>query len=177
METAPTLRVAPVAALDTATRRAIVALCEAAFSEDFAGMFSLLPDSTHVLAHVGDTLVSHALWVTRRLQPEGLSPLRTAYVEAVATHPAHERRGYATAVMRRVAGEIRGYELGALSPAAISLYTRLGWEMWQGPLAIRTATGLLDTPDEEVMILQTPRTPALDLHTRITAEWREGELW
>jgi hypothetical protein len=49
--------------------------------------------------------------------------------------------------------------------------------VWHGPLAIRTEHALLDTPDEEVMILRLAGTPPLDVYTRLTAEWRQGELW
>ena len=44
-------------------------------------------------------------------------------------------------------------------------------------MAIRREAGLLETPDEGLMILRTPHTPPLDLAALITAEWREGELW
>lgn len=140
-------------------------------------MFRLLPGSTHILVRVEGDLASHACWVTRWLQPEGLRALRTAYVEAVATDPSHQGKGLGSFVMMRLAEKIGGYELGALSPARVSFYERLGWEMWRGPTAIRTRGGLLPTPGEEVMVLRTPRTPALDASTLITAEWRKGELW
>jgi aminoglycoside 2'-N-acetyltransferase I len=56
-------------------------------------------------------------------------------------------------------------------------YARLGWELWRGPLFVRTDAGLMPTPDEEVMILRLPRTTPLDLDSPLSAEWREGELW
>ncbi len=173
------LRVRPADALTPSDRSAIVALCEAAFDEDFGRLFELLPGSTHVLAHLGGTLVSHACWVTRQLQPGALPPLRAAYVEAVATLPAYGGRGYGSAVMTRLAAEIaRGdYDLGALAPARYAFYERLGWERWRGPTAIRTDRGLLPTPDDDVLILRLPRTPELDLDAPLSAEWREGELW
>jgi len=158
-------------------RRAVIALCARAFEEDFADMFALLPHATHVLASRRGALVGHACWVTRRLQPDGLDPLRTAYVEAVATEPAYQRQGVGSAMMRRLAAEIASYELGALSPASSAFYERLGWTAWHGPTAIRTAHGLVATPEDDIMILRTPSTPALDLGVRITAEWREGEPW
>lgn len=57
------------------------------------------------------------------------------------------------------------------------MLARLGWETWRGPLFIRTADGLLPTPDEDVMIRRLPRTPALDVTQSLSAEWRQGELW
>ncbi len=171
------IEVVHVDELSPSSRSRIIALCSRAFDEDFHRLFQLLPASTHVLAYAGGDLASHACWVTRWLQPGELGLLCTAYVEAVATAPDRQGQGYGSAVMRRVALEIAGYELGALSPARPHFYERLGWEPWRGPTAIRTAEGLLHTPDEEVMILRTPRTPALDLDALLTGEWREGELW
>ena len=160
-----------------AERAAIIALCEAAFDEPFDRLFDLLPGSRHLLVHVGDRLVSHGCWVTRWLQPTGLPALRTAYVEAVATFPECEGRGYGTLVMARIAEETGRYDLRALSPAVPEFYARRGWEVWRGPTAIRADGGLLATPGEEIMIARTARTPPLDLDATISAEWREGELW
>lgn len=171
------LSVAPADHLSVVARKEIIALCAAAFDEDFGRLFDLLPGSTHVLARLDGRLVGHACWVTRWLQPGELAPLRTAYVEAVATDPAHQGRGIGGSVMRLLAEEIRGYDVGALSPAVHPFYERLGWEHWRGPTAIRTEEGLLSTPDDEIMILRTTRTPPLDLDAPISAEWREGELW
>jgi aminoglycoside 2'-N-acetyltransferase I len=98
-------------------------------------------------------------------------------VEAVATADAYRGRGYATAVMQRLGQEIIDFELGGLSPAEQGLYLRLGWELWRGPLFIRTAAELVPTPDEVVMVLRLPNTPSLDLDAALSAEWREGELW
>ena len=167
----------PADKLSPAQRGEIAGLCAAAFDGEFSRLFDLLPGSTHVLARQGRELVGHACWVTRWLEPEGMAALRTAYVEAVAVLPSRQGYGVGSAVMRRVAEEIDGYDLGALSPARPPFYARLGWERWRGPTAIRVVDGLLPTPGEEVMILRTPRTPPLDLGTPITAEWREGELW
>lgn len=111
------------------------------------------------------------------MQPGEGRPLRTAYVEMVATAPEYRRRGFATAVMKRLAKSIVDYELGALCPAEPDLYARLGWVFWRGPLFIRTSKGLLPTPDERVMILRLPKTPPLDLDAPLSAEWRPGELW
>jgi aminoglycoside 2'-N-acetyltransferase I len=172
-----TLDVLPCDNLGIAERQEIIDLCMAAFDEDFDGLFELLPGSHHVLLRDGGVLVSHACWVTRCLQPVGLPLLRTAYIEAVATHPQHEGKGLGSLAMERVAVEIAGYDLGALSPARATFYERLRWEHWRGPTAIRLAEGLLATPDEEIMILRTAQTPPLDLDVMITAEWREGEVW
>jgi len=145
---------------------------------DFEPILNTFEDATHVMGYSQGKLVSHALWVTRWLQCPDAPALRTAYVEAVATHTTARRMGFATAVMRSLATSIHDFDLGALSPSETSLYLRLGWEFWRGPLAIRTPNALLPTPEEEkVMILRLPNTPPLDLDLPLSADWREGELW
>ena len=155
----------------------VVAFCSRAYEEDLAALMATFRGGVHVLGRDADRLVSHALWVTRWLQVGSSAPLRTAYIEVVATEHNYRRRGYARQVMQRIAAEIRDFELAALSPFDVAWYGRLGWKRWRGPLFIRTATGLLPTPEEEVMILRLPGTPALDLDAPLSAEWREGELW
>jgi GNAT superfamily N-acetyltransferase len=160
-----------------------MALCVAAYNEDLSRLFEDFTDSFHVLGRdEHGTLVSHAEWVTRWLQPEGHQPLRTAYVEAVATAPDRQRRGFGTAVMERLLNAVRSdpaWELAALSPAVPEFYSRRGWEPWRGPLAIRRDEALESTPsDELVMIYRLPRTPTTLLTSSLlTAEWRAGELW
>ena len=177
------LQVVAAEALDRAARKEIIGLCESAYGESFARLFEELPGSVHVLARDDrGVLVSHAEWVTRRLQPAGHPALRTAYVEAVATAPAHQKRGLATAVLRHLGDRLRGdatWELGALSPSDPAFYARLGWEPWLGPLGIRRGDGIEPTPsDEQVMILRLPPTPPTLLTSALlTAEWRAGELW
>jgi len=157
---------------------AIIDLCRRAYDEDLERYFRDLGGGTHVMGYLEDRLVSHAMWVTRWLQPEGGPFLRTAYVELVATDPAVQRHGHASAVLRRVAQAIGDFDLGALSPATSEIYARLGWELWHGPLSIRGPEGLIPTPDEQIMILRLPRTPPLDPNAPLSAEWRAGEeLW
>ena len=167
------------AALPAAWYDAVVALCTRAYEEPFAEYLAPLPDGVHALAFDGDAVVSHAMWVDRTLTSEGRA-LHTAYVEAVATEPAHERRGHATAVLRALADAIvasGAYELAVLSPSDRAFYARLGWEPWRGPLLVATDAGVEPTPDEEVMILRLPRTPPLDLDAPLVAPWRTGEVW
>lgn len=159
-------------------RNAIIAFCTRAYGEDMEPLFRTFSNPTHVRGFYNGSLASHALWITRLLQAGNRPLLRTAYVEAVATDPAWRNRGFATAVMRRVAAEVQDFDLAALSPFDVGYYARLSWEAWQGPLLIRTEDGLQASPeDEEVMILRLPKTPPLDLTQPLSAEWREGELW
>ncbi len=166
-------------ALSPEQRTAIIQLCTEAYEEDFSDFFQMLPATTHLLGQVNGRLVSHLAWVTRWLQPAGSPLLETAYIEAVATAPALQGNGYASQLLREAVERIQDYDLGALSPSEAPFYERLGWELWRGPLGVRTATGIERTPkDEEVMIMRLRKTPAeLDLNVFLTAEWREGELW
>lgn len=173
----PPWHVIPADRLTFTQKAQITGLCTEAYEEDFSGWFDQFPGSVHVMAYRDEELVSHAAWVTRWLQPASGPVLHTAYVEAVATAPAWQRRGLATGLLQELQRHLSDYDLAALSPSEAAFYERIGWECWLGPLAIRTENGLLPTPDEEVMILRLPRTPPLDLTGLLTAEWRVGELW
>ena len=117
------------------------------------------------------------MWVDRWLQADNNQPMRTAYIEMVATEKISRRRGLATAIMKRVADEIQDFDLATPSPFSVAYYERLDWQLWHGPLFIRTDSGIIPTPREEVMILRRPRTPNLNINDPLSAEWREGELW
>ncbi len=158
---------------------AVIALCSEVFDMDYAAMMDLPLTRVHVLGAIDGRLVSHALWLERRLRVGGGPWLNAAYIEGVATHPDHRGRGYGSAVMRRVAQEISGFDLGALSPAVPEWYERLGWERWRGPLLIEK-DGVVEATsyeDELVMVYRTPRTGALDLTASLTGEWRSFEPW
>jgi aminoglycoside 2'-N-acetyltransferase I len=155
----------------------LIELCNRAYGRDVEQFMVTFKDPTHVLGYYEDALVSHALWITRWLQNADLPPLETAYVEAVATEEYYRNRGFASAVMKRLAGEITGYDLAALCTGSPGFYSRLDWQVWRGPLFIRTSEGPVPTPNETVMVLSLPNSPALDLDSSLSAEWREGELW
>jgi aminoglycoside 2'-N-acetyltransferase I len=161
-------------------RREAIALCRLAYGEDLTELFETAAPTVHVLVRDGDALVSHAMWCTRWLQVGDGALLRTAYVEAVATHPDYRRRGLASRVMRRLIAEIPDeFDLAALSPATIPLYERLGWRPWLGPLRERLPDGtVVATPDEEmVMIHELPGRPPVDRRQPLSVEWRVGEVW
>jgi aminoglycoside 2'-N-acetyltransferase I len=166
--------------LDKAIRAAVVRLCiDAHQEEDFRNLFSYLPpDGLHVLAEVGEELVGHAVATTRWLQPLDLPLLRTAYVDAVSASPAHQRKGVGSAVMSHLASVVDDYDVACLETERVSFYERLGWEEWRGPLAGRSAEGLVPTPDQQgVMILRLPRTPELDPDTLLTIEVHPARIW
>ena len=133
----------------------------------------------HFLALVDGRIVAHASVVERALEVDG-RPLRTGYVEAVATLPAWQRRGIASRLMESAAVHLReSFELGALSTGIPELYERLGWRRWEGELLVRTAAGPVPCvkEDEGVMAIATPATPPLTLRETLSCEWRPGDAW
>jgi len=165
-------------AMSGKTRDDVQALCCEAYEEDLAETFADVGPGTHFLLRVNDILVSHAMLVTRTLQPQGERALRTAYVELVATRPGYQRRGFATDLLEELVPHIESFDIGALSPFDVAFYERIGWELWYGPLSVRTASGDIPTPDESVMIRRVPRTPAtLRRDVPLSVEWRPGEVW
>jgi aminoglycoside 2'-N-acetyltransferase I len=159
-------------------REELVVLCDLAYEEDMGSIISQFVEPMHILGLLDDKLVSHALWITRYLQPEGLPLLRTAFVEAVATHPDFQRRGFARAIMKKVGEEIQDFDIAGLAPFSVYYYAVLGWELWRGPLFVRTDASMVASPAEErLMIYRLPKTPELDLDKAISVEWRVGEVW
>jgi aminoglycoside 2'-N-acetyltransferase I len=133
----------------------------------------------HFLLEVDGRIVTHASVVERELHVDGRH-IRTGYVEAVATAPAHQRLGYGSAVMREVGSYVaENFELGALGTGSQAFYERLGWQIWRGPAYVRAVEGDQRTADEEgyILVLLLPSSPALDLTARISCEWRPGDVW
>jgi aminoglycoside 2'-N-acetyltransferase I len=133
----------------------------------------------HFVLDTGGAIVAHAAVVERELHI-GSRSVRTGYVEAVATAPAHQRKGFGSRLMREVGDHIQaGYELGALGTGSHEFYERLGWETWRGPTYVRAPTGLERTPEEDgyILVLRTPRSPPLELTDPISCDWRPGDVW
>jgi aminoglycoside 2'-N-acetyltransferase I len=170
----------PSEAVTPRLRTEIVDLCNVANDTDaFHELFALIPTGgRHVLVRREGVLVSHAVATIRGVQPGGLPVLRTAFLDAVATHPEHQGRGYGSVALRRMATEIAGDEIGCLQTDVAGFYERLGWETWRGPLAGRGPDGLVPTPDQTgVMILRLARTPPLDLDAQLTIECQPRRIW
>jgi aminoglycoside 2'-N-acetyltransferase I len=107
-------------------------------------------------------------------------PLRTGYVEAVATAPKDEGLGFGSLVMTDVTAYVRErFELGALGTGRHHFYERLGWSGWEGPSSVRTVDGPRPTPDDDgyIMVLATPTSPPLDPLAPISCDWRPGDVW
>ena len=130
MEDAVSIRRCSTAELSGADLDALRALFAAAwpdgsFTEDD---FTHGMAGPHWLAAVGGRIVSHVAYDARVLEVGG-RPLRTGYLEAVATLPAFERRAIASRLVRFASDEIRaGFELGGLSHrrAGVVRAARLG---------------------------------------------------
>jgi aminoglycoside 2'-N-acetyltransferase I len=177
------LRQLPTAAL-TATEvelirsimRAAFGPGDEAFTEDD---WSHALGGLHFVLEVDGEIVTHAA-VVERLLHIGDRPVRAGYVEAVATIPAHDGRGFGSRVMSEVNTHIRGaYELGALGTGRHHFYERLGWQTWQGPAYVRTPAGPRRTPEDEgsILVLRTPTSPPFELTDPISCEWRPGDAW
>jgi aminoglycoside 2'-N-acetyltransferase I len=71
------------------------------------------------------------------------------------------------------------FELGALGTGRHRFYERLGWLIWTGPSSVRTPDGPRRTPEDDgsILVLPTPSTPALDVTTPISCDWRPGDVW
>jgi GNAT superfamily N-acetyltransferase len=162
-------------------RNAIIELCvEAHQEQDFRNLFTYVSSGgQHFLAYHDEVLVSHALVTTRWLQTEDQSPLKTAYIDAVATLPAYQGQGYGSALMRRLASDIdREYMIACLETDRETFYERLSWRTWRGPLAGRAEQGLIPTPEQRgIMVLQLSQTPTLDLDSLLTIECQTGRIW
>lgn len=156
----------------------------AAFEHDESGGFSEHDwqhglGGIHFLGELDGQIVSHAAVVERSLQIAGV-PVKTGYVEAVATDPARQGRGFGTQLMRVVGDYVDStFELGALGTGSQGFYERLGWRVWLGPSAVRTADGDEPTPDEDgyVMFRLTPSSVRIDPSAPISCEWRAGDVW
>jgi aminoglycoside 2'-N-acetyltransferase I len=133
----------------------------------------------HFVLEEGGAIMAHASVVERELHSSGYR-LSTGYVEAVATWPNHQRRGYGSAVMRNVDEYIdQTFQLGALGSDRFAFYERLGWEAWKGPTFVRTDSGPVRTAEEDgyVFVRLTPSSPELDLTAPISCDWRRGDVW
>ena len=176
------LRQLPTAALTAAELSRLREIFTAAWpdggftDDDFAhGMGGM-----HWVAEVDGEIVSHASVVERRLEA-GEAALRTGYVEAVATAPAFERRGFGSMVVRAAAAYLRPrFEIGALSTSVPAFYERLGWEPWLGPTSVRKPSGELQRTEDDdggIFILRTASTPPIALTEPLVCDWRRGDVW
>jgi aminoglycoside 2'-N-acetyltransferase I len=178
------LRRVPTAGLTTAETTAIRAMLEAAFGSDDEERFGKddwdhAVGGVHFVLDVDGEVVGHASVVERVLHV-GDHPLRTGYVEAVASAIGHQGAGFGSLLIADVNDYVRdGFELGALGTGRHHFYERLGWLIWKGPSSVRTSDGTHRTPDEDgfILVLPTPSSPPLDVTAPISCDWRPGDVW
>jgi aminoglycoside 2'-N-acetyltransferase I len=174
------VRIAETAELTAGELEAVRGLMRAAFIDGFSDEdWRHTLGGRHVMVEIDGDLVSHAAVVARTLFA-GDRPVRTGYVEGVATHPAHQRKGWSTAVMRTVNRVIQDhFEMGGLSTGVPELYARLGWERWLGPTFVDGPTGRRRTEEDDggVMVLRTSRTRDVPLTDELACDWRDGDVW
>jgi aminoglycoside 2'-N-acetyltransferase I len=133
----------------------------------------------HFVLDVAGEIVAHASVVERELHIGG-RPVRTGYVEAVATEPDRQGAGFGSIVMADVTARITDrFELGALGTGRQGFYQRLGWLTWIGPSSVRMDDNEQTTPEDDgyLMVLQTSSSPPLDLTAPISCDWRPGDVW
>jgi aminoglycoside 2'-N-acetyltransferase I len=174
------VRTAHTADLPAATLDAARELLDAVFAGELtAEDWEHALGGVHALAWEDGELVGHASVVQRRLLHGGRA-LRTGYVEGVGVRADRRRRGHGAALMQALEPVIRGaYVLGALGATdeAASLYTRLGWQRWEGPTFALTPSGLQRTAEEDGSVYVLPVGCELDLRGELTCDWRDGDVW
>ena len=134
---------------------------------------------THVLVEDRDAFVAHAAVIERTLELDG-TPLRTGFVEAVATEPERQGAGLASEAMRAVNELIdAGFELGALDTDIPGFYERLGWVVWPGRTAVREPGGVRLTPEEDgnVLVRRPGRALEAGRDSLLVCDWRPGDPW
>jgi aminoglycoside 2'-N-acetyltransferase I len=174
------VQTAHTADLDAATLAAVRALMAASFGDEFdEADWEHALGGIHALAWVDGELIGHGSVVQRRMLHGGRA-LRAGYVEAVAVHGAHRRRGHGGALMAPLERVIRNaYDLGVLGATddGAALYTSRGWQRWEGRLSALTPNGVEHTPEEEGHVYVLPASTPLDLAGELTCDWRDGDVW
>jgi aminoglycoside 2'-N-acetyltransferase I len=159
---------------------AIRDLLEAAFAGGFGDQdWSHALGGSHFVLDEDGPIIAHAALVERELHTGG-HRLATGYVEAVATLPGLQGRGYGSRLIGAVEEHVdRSFRLGALPSAGTTLYARRGWLPWLGETYVRADDGLVRTPDDDdaLYIRLTPSTPELDLSGAISCDPRPGDPW
>jgi aminoglycoside 2'-N-acetyltransferase I len=165
--------------LDADTRAAARELLYAAFDDMTEHDWEHSLGGLHALVMDGARVVGHAAIVQRRLLYGGRA-LRAGYVEGVAVHPEHRRRGYCGAMMAVVEGVARrAYDVAALGATdeAAAVYVSRGWQLWQGPSWALTPSGIRRTEDDDGAVHVLPLEVELDVRESLTCDWCDGAVW
>lgn len=163
-------------------KKEIITLCNSAFPEPFDNLMDFIPpEGIHVIGYTPHRqAVTHALLTERRFTIGGRLPMKAAYIDAVATHPDYQGRGYGSLVMKeimRIASEI--CDIGGLSTFVPQWYGKLGWKEWKGPLSLEKEGEIIPTLDVDgvVMVYIFEGTSPPDFNDTLTADWRPGGGW
>lgn len=163
--------------------REVRSLCERAWAAKGGGFddedWESCLGGTHVLVEERDAFVAHAAVIERTLELDG-TPLRTGFVEAVATLPERQGAGHASEAMRAVNELVDGgFELGALDTDIPAFYERLGWVLWPGRTGVREPDGVRLTPEEDGNVLVRLPGRSLDAgrDSLLVCDWRPGDPW
>jgi len=168
--------------LPAQARRELLDMCNSAFGMPFDALFDMLPpDGLHLLGRIGGRLVAHLVITDRCLRADDGPWLRTAYIDAVATHPQFQRQGNAGTLIRRAVQSCSGrYELLALATDTPTLYAKYGFVKWPGAQMNETedGTGVEISPEQNnLMVLPCTKAFETDQSATMTANWRPGGGW
>ena len=163
-------------------KKEIITLCNSAFPEPFDNLMDFIPpEGIHVIGYTSDgKAATHALLTERKFSIGGRQPMKAAYIDAVATHPDFQGRGYGSLVMNeimRIASE--NYDIGGLSTYIPQWYGKLGWKEWRGPLSLEQDGEIVPTLDVDgvVMVYVFEGNDLPDVTDTLTADWRPGGGW
>lgn len=165
--------------ISESVRREILDLCNAAFGQPFDILFSMLPpDGTHLLGREDGRLVAHLVITDRAMRFGDGGWLRAAYLDAVATHPDFQKRGFAGDLLSMASSLCRDrYDLQALATNMPDLYARHCFLKWRGKQFIECEFGEGTEETEEqgnLMVFFSHRTEITDFTLPVTANWRPG---
>lgn len=168
--------VTPTAHLSASELAEVRALCDLSYRAYNDDAWDHALGGLHARVRVDGVLVAHAAIVLRRLLLEDRW-LRCGWVESVAVHPEHRRRGLGHAVMGAIEELTPGYDLLGLTSSedGLALYESRVWSRWRGPAFALTPEGMRPAPGIETIHVWADRQ--LDLDAPIACDWREGHVW
>ena len=160
----------------------IISVCNAAFPEPFDKLMDFIPpDGIHVTGYTSKgQMASHVLITKRNFVIGDNLNLKCAYIDAVATHPDHQGKGFGSQAMNKAMKTASGdFDIGGLSTFIHRWYGKLGWKEWKGSLFLNKEGEIIPTPeiDGVVMIYEFEKTPPINVHSSLTACWRPGGGW
>ena len=113
-----------------------------------------------------DALVSHVGMLVRDIFQDS-APKRIGGIGAVATHPASQGRGFASAAMRAATERFDtdfgvSYALLFCRSDLIPFYSRLGWQPFTGTVFVEQPDGKMEFTANDAMVLDVKEQAPLD---------------